>query len=183
MKKPPYRRDFWNSLVCFSLFLLICAALLVYAISFLTTWRGELRNMPQTEATVVEIGLNVGRYGSRQDVTVTYTVDGQTYRRLLATDSKFSFAAGAYASYEVGETLLIHYDPTDPSVIAAPRSATVAILVLVFAALGFAFFLFWLVAALLRRERLRMTEEEYQRIGRAREAEKQKRAKKKRPRK
>lgn len=126
MNKKRYTTEF-KSKVIFTIFitLLIGFFFIGSAISLIQYYT-IIGEMQSNEAKIVDIEYDPGFRRSSKDIYITYTIDGMTYNNQYKTEGMLIDDVSFQAHYSVGDTVEIFYDPNDPNIIAAPRSATVA---------------------------------------------------------
>ncbi len=106
------------------------------------------KNMIEHSATITDIDYSVKNGGYTQKVEISYTINDITYSRPLSTDTFISFEAGAYGDMQVGDTILILYNPENPNEIATPKTSSVGFVILIFSICSLMFFIFILVLSI-----------------------------------
>ncbi len=106
------------------------------------------KNMIAHSATVTDIDYSVKKGGYTQKVEISYTINDITYSRFLGTDTFISFEAGAYGDMQIGDTVLILYNPDNPNEIATPKTSSVGFVILIFSICSLMFFTFILVLSI-----------------------------------
>lgn len=132
--------------LCFVMFLFF-ALIMFFGISEIQYAR-LTKNMIEHSATVTDIDYSVKKGGYTQKVEISYTINGITYSRPLGTDTFISFEAGAYGDMQVGDTILILYNPENPNEIATPKTSSVGFGILIFSICSLMFFIFILVLSI-----------------------------------
>lgn len=163
MQKLRYNKAFRDGIILLVFFVLLSAAFIIPAIISKIQYDNLVANMKSTEATIVDIDLDINMRGpDEQEIYITYEVEGVVYNRELSTDTKIAFAAGTGAHYSVGDTIEIFYNPQNPSEIATPRSVYVGYGWLAIGLIVFALVMAGLVFMLKNRRKFLVTEEEYE---------------------
>lgn len=163
MVKKRFNDDFKEKIFLYVFFLLFSGVFFIGGLVSICQYHNLIHGMVLTEATIFDIDLNVSSRSSRQDIYITYDIDGITYNREYESDGVFlSGTAGFRAHYSVGDTLEIYYDPNNPEIIAAPRSSTIIFCFLIIGMFGFLGILYALVSLFKNYRNFQITNEEYE---------------------
>ena len=168
MEKLRYNRVFKEGMAALLFCVILCSTIVVLFLVSKIQYNQLISDMESLDATIVDVDDHVSRKGSHwQEIFIEYVVDGIVYNRELKTDTAISFRAGTGAHYSVGDKVQIFYDPQNPETIASPRSAGVGYFEMIFASLFLAvvlFILWWMIKS---RRKFLVTQEEYDKEGKA----------------
>ncbi len=132
----------------------LCLTMLLFVVIIIFFGISEIQyarlteNMLEHSATVTDIDYSAKKGGYTQKVEISYTIDGNTYSRPLGTDTIISFEAGAYGDMQVGDTILILYDPENPNEIATPKTSSVGLGIFIFSICSLVLLIFLLVLSI-----------------------------------
>lgn len=122
------------------------------------------QNMLTTNAMITDIKIDhySFKYGNyEQEMQIVYVVDGKTYNRELATDTKNAFEAGFRTHFSVGDVVEIYYNPENPMEIATELSSKHSVNTMIFTGACLIFLVAICISVIITRKRFLISEEEY----------------------
>lgn len=160
-----YNKTFKGGIVAILLCCLLSGAILTVSMISKLQYNEITQNMITTDATITDIKTDYhsSRYGGYdQEMQIVYAVDGKTYNRELATDTKIAFQAGYRTHFSVGDVVKIYYNPENPMEIATELSSEHAVNMMIFSGAFLVFMVAILVTAIITRKRFLISEKDYE---------------------
>lgn len=160
-----YNKTFKGGIITILICFLLGGVILTMSIISKLQYNEITQNMLTTNATITDIKTDHHSFkygGYDQEMQIVYVVDGKTYNRELATDTKISFQAGYKTHFTVGDVVEIYYNPENPMEIATELSSKHAVNTMIFSGAFLAFMVAILITAIIIRKRFLISEEEYE---------------------
>lgn len=160
-----YNKTFKGGIITILICFLLGGVILTMSIISKLQYNEITQNMLTTNATITDIKIDHHSFkygGYDQEMQIVYVVDGKTYNRELATDTKISFQAGYKTHFTVGDVVEIYYNPENPTEIATELSSKHAVNTMIFSGAFLVFMVAILITAIIMRKKFLISEEEYE---------------------